>query len=303
MLFTIFQYMPRQLWVEQHHPFKHITNRGARRQDLFFDDQDRGLFLDLVGRAVQRSSIKIHAFCLMHNHFHFIVESEGLDASKAFQWLQGSYARWFNDRHSFDGSLFKGRFHSEEVIDDGQLIAATAYVHRNPQEVGIDARAHLWSSYGAYLGQRRCQRWLSTDLLGDLVNTRDHVLLVEGEGAPIVKKARLQPLPPFRTNNKEATAAVCERVETAVCLETGATPVELRTGRSWKMARSRTVLLLILLDDAGVRAADICSRYGMGNERSVWKAARRGRVLVQEHSEFGDLYWAVRVRHRWLAAS
>ena len=149
--------MPRPQRLQIAGGIYHVTARGNRRQEIFTDDRDRIRFLALLDQVAVRFGWSGHAYCLMPNHFHLVVETPGPTLSAGLQRLNGSYAQWFNWRHQKDGHLFQGRFHSVVVETDSHLLELSRYTVQNP------VRARLcpspidwpWSSCRAILGLAR----------------------------------------------------------------------------------------------------------------------------------------------------
>ena len=125
----------RTLRVDAPGTFHHVYNRGARKRFVFLDDHDRRRFLYLLGQAVDRTGARVHAYCLMGNHFHLLVESPNGDLSALMQHFTSRYVHYFNRRHGFDGPLFKDRFRNKVIGDDQYLLAAIRYIHQNPRDV------------------------------------------------------------------------------------------------------------------------------------------------------------------------
>ncbi len=157
--------MARPLRIDFEGAFHHVTNRGARRQDIFRCDEDRLDLLDLIGRAHQRFGIRIHSFCFMNNHIHVIVETPEAGLSKALHLIESSYVQKFNRRHEIDGPLLKGRFYSRLIQEDDYLRRALAYVERNPLDAGMvdDLEDYPWSSYRLFLNRGTAPEWLSNE--------------------------------------------------------------------------------------------------------------------------------------------
>lgn len=132
----------------------HVTSRGNRRQEIFTDDRDRLRFLVLLDQVANRVGWVGHAYCLMPNHFHLVVETPSPTLSAGLQWLNGSYAQWFNWRHRKDGHLFQGRFHSVLVETDPHLLELSRYTVQNPVRARLCASPidWPWSSCRAMLG-------------------------------------------------------------------------------------------------------------------------------------------------------
>ena len=135
----------------------HVTSRGNRRQDIFTDDRDHLRFLGLLDQVANRLRWVGHAYCLMPNHFHLVVETPSPTLSTGLQRLNGSYAQWFNWRHRKDGHLFQGRFHSVLVETDPHLLELSRYTVQNPVRARLCASPidWSWSSCRAMLGLAR----------------------------------------------------------------------------------------------------------------------------------------------------
>ena len=167
--------MPRPLRIEYAGACYHLMSRGDRREEIFRDDLDRKRFLEVLGRACGKNGWQVHAYCLMSNHFHAVVETPQPNLAVGMRWLLGTYTQSFNRRHRQWGHLFGGRYKAQ-LIDErsaGYLVQACNYVHLNPKRAGLvgkEARLETygWSSYPAYLKPRWRQEWLRTDrVLGE----------------------------------------------------------------------------------------------------------------------------------------
>src|SRR5215510_10343366 len=109
-------------------------NRGDQREDIFNDDSDREKFLSTLGQACQKTDWQVHAYCLMRNHYHLVVETPCANLSAGMQWFQTTYTCRFNRRHHYFGHVFSGRFKAL-VVDgsgNGYLKMVADYVHLNP---------------------------------------------------------------------------------------------------------------------------------------------------------------------------
>jgi REP element-mobilizing transposase RayT len=173
--------MARPLRIEYAGACYHLMSRGDRREDIFNDKQDRELFLQVLGRSCQKTGWEVHAYCLMTNHFHAVIETPQPNLSAGMGWLLGTYTQAFNRRHRQWGHLFGGRYKGQ-LIDDrspGYLRQACDYVHLNPKRAGLIAperplQSYAWSSYPAYLQPRLRSEWLRVDrLLGEHGLQRD----------------------------------------------------------------------------------------------------------------------------------
>ena len=130
----------------------HVTARGVARGAIFRDDDDRRLFLRLLARTVERHSWSCHAFCLMGNHYHLVVETLRVRLSAGVQRLNGAYAQTFNTRYGRSGHLFGERFSAHVIESEEHCLEACRYVILNPVRAGLCAQASEWlwsaSRYG-----------------------------------------------------------------------------------------------------------------------------------------------------------
>jgi len=168
--------MARKLRIQYPGAIYHVMNRGDHRQDIFRSNKDRDLFLKSLGEACAKTDWQVHAFCLMSNHFHLVVETPKGNLVDGMKWLLGTYTARFNRRHKLFGHLFSGRYKAlfVEGSGDGYLKTVCDYVHLNPARAKLlSARQRLsafrWSSYGEYLKERAGRPgWLRVDrLLGE----------------------------------------------------------------------------------------------------------------------------------------
>ncbi|MBU6402161.1 MAG: transposase, partial [Verrucomicrobia bacterium] len=111
--------MARPLRIELAGGRYHVTARGNERRNIFRTDRDRTHFLELVAELPDRFGGRLHAYAMMPNHYHLLLETPEPNLSRAIQWLNVSYSVWFNRRYDRSGHLFAGRFHAVLIEDDG----------------------------------------------------------------------------------------------------------------------------------------------------------------------------------------
>jgi putative transposase len=132
----------------------HVTQRGNRRERVFFEDGDYALYLDLLSEAAARARVAIWAYCLMPNHVHIVaVPSDEDGLRRTFRYVHRHYTGYINARMRVTGHLWQGRF-SSVAMDDAHLVCALRYVALNPVRARLAERAEdwLWSSTRAHLG-------------------------------------------------------------------------------------------------------------------------------------------------------
>ena len=127
---------------------QHITHRGVRRSDVFWDDADYRRYLDIFRTACSNFLLRIWAYCLMTNHVHFVAVPDRPDSvAKVFHWSHGRYSQYFNEKYGLTGNLWENRPYSA-VLDESHTLNAVRYVERNPVRAHMVASAsdYRWSS-------------------------------------------------------------------------------------------------------------------------------------------------------------
>jgi REP element-mobilizing transposase RayT len=151
----------RPLRVQFEGAFYHITSRGNRRERIFIDDGDRERFIECLRRTRQRFGIVIHAFVLMDNHYHLLIETPLANISKSLHHLNCAYSQHFNRRHQCIGHVLQGRFKAIIVDRDEYYLELIRYIHLNPVRAGIVSSVDLyrWSSHRAIIDARHAKIW------------------------------------------------------------------------------------------------------------------------------------------------
>jgi len=159
--------MARPLRIEFPGAVYHVTSRGNARTDIFEDDSDRQLFLIILGQVVKRFNWLCHAYCLMGNHYHLLIETLEGNLSAGMRHLNGVYTQAYNRTHHKDGHVFKGRFKAVLVEKESHLLELCRYVVLNPVRAGMTERPeqYQWSSYLPSVGKAAVPASLSTEWL------------------------------------------------------------------------------------------------------------------------------------------
>jgi REP element-mobilizing transposase RayT len=146
--------MARPLRIEYEGALYHITSRGNAGDKIFHNDEDRSLFLHILKKVNDRFNWLCHAYCLMDNHYHLIIETPDGNLSKGMRQLNGVYTQAFNKEHKRAGHLMQGRFKSLLLEKDNYLLIASRHVVLNPLRTQSVARPDLWkwSSFRGMIG-------------------------------------------------------------------------------------------------------------------------------------------------------
>lgn len=156
--------MARPLRVIYPGAFYHVASRGNERKDIFKSRRDRERFLEYLASATERYGAVIHAYCLMSNHFHLLLETPAGNLSQIMSHIIGAYTTYFNIKRKRSGHLFQGRYKAILVEADEYAAELTRYIHLNPVKAGISVNAgeYQWSSYRSYTGESPLPGWLKT---------------------------------------------------------------------------------------------------------------------------------------------
>jgi len=145
--------MARQLRVEFENAFYHITSRGNQRDKIFYDVLDRERFLEILSRTKERYGFLLHAYALMDNHYHLLMETPKANLSQIMQNINTSYTVYVNRKYQRSGHLLQGRFKGIIVDKDRYLVGLSRYIHLNPVRVKLVKRPieYPWTSYRAFI--------------------------------------------------------------------------------------------------------------------------------------------------------
>ncbi|MDA1101935.1 MAG: transposase [Proteobacteria bacterium] len=159
--------MARPLRIEYCGAVYHLTARGNRREDICLDDSDRAMFLETLGNVVAQFRWRCHAYCLMDNHYHLLIETPEANLARGMRQLNGVYTQRLNRRHGRVGHVFQGRYKAIVVERDSYLLELARYVVLNPVRARMIQAAGewRWSSYRATAGEAKAPAWLATDWL------------------------------------------------------------------------------------------------------------------------------------------
>lgn len=151
-----------------HYPgaFYHVILRGNAGNPVFFQDRDRSRFFLLVQEGVERFRHRIHAYCLMTNHIHLLIQVQEIPLSRIIQNLSFRYTRYINSSRKQTGHLFQGRYKALLLDADTYLLQLVRYIHNNPVRAGMvtHPEKYQWSSHQDYIGKTH-HPWLTTEFV------------------------------------------------------------------------------------------------------------------------------------------
>jgi REP element-mobilizing transposase RayT len=157
--------MSRPLRIEYPNAVYHVTSRGNAGNEIFSDERDRNNFLSVLGSIVKRYNWLCHAYCLMHDHYHLMVETPDANLSRGMRQLNGVYTQKYNRRHGRAGHVLQGRYKAILVEKESYLPELCRHVVLNPLRAGLVKRPEdwEWSSYRATAGCGRVPTYLAID--------------------------------------------------------------------------------------------------------------------------------------------
>jgi len=151
-----------------HYPgaFYHVILRGNGGQEIFYSKADRSRFYLLLQKGIERYGHRFHAFCLMTNHLHLVVQVGDMPLAKILQNISFRYTRYINKKKKRNGHLFQGRYKAILIDADSYLLELVRYIHNNPLRTGLvnKPEQYQWSSHRAYL-DKETVTWLTTDFV------------------------------------------------------------------------------------------------------------------------------------------
>jgi putative transposase len=159
--------MARPLRIEYAGALYHVTSRGDRQEAIYITDTDRAAFLEILGRVVETYNWLVHAYCLMDNHYHLLIETPDGNLSNGMRQLNGVYTQTHNRNNRCVGHVFQGRYKAILVQKEAYLLELARYIVLNPVRARMVRRASdwPWSSFRDTAGARQAPGWLHTDWL------------------------------------------------------------------------------------------------------------------------------------------
>ena len=161
--------MARPLRIAFPGAFYHVTARGNERKAVFKSERDREKFLEYLETASERYQAVIHAFCLMDNHYHLLLETPAGNLSQIMHHINGAYTTYFNVKRVRTGHLFQGRYKAILVEKDAYAKELSRYIHLNPVRAKMvqAPEQYAWTSYNFYIGKEKAPPWLQRQFILD----------------------------------------------------------------------------------------------------------------------------------------
>ncbi|MFA6317526.1 MAG: transposase [Elusimicrobiota bacterium] len=281
--------MARPLRIEFDGAFYHIYARGNSQQRIFLDEPDHLRFLNLLGLANLRFGFAVHAYTLMPNHYHLLLQTPLGGLSTGMRLVNGMYAQRFNQRHQRVGHLFQGRFQSILVDSNAYWMTLSRYIHQNPVRAGLVSSPwdYPWSSCRALMGLEPVPPWLVVEAtmkafgdtpLESLAAFARHIAAEDAANPfeAVVGQSfwggeeftsRMKRLAAGRLTEEISRSAVLRQRPTAAQVE-GAVDQAIglahEAGKWSKRSISPRIAALLMQEVGGMKLKDIAERYGVG---------------------------------------
>ncbi|MDK1024492.1 MAG: transposase [Gammaproteobacteria bacterium] len=273
--------MSRPLRIEYENAFYHVMNRGRGRQAIFHNSAYYEAFLDSIEETHQRFGLVVHAYCLMNNHYHLLVQTPRDKLSRCMRHVNGVYTQRYNRMKKTDGPLFRGRYKAILVDAEAYVLPLSRYIHRNPieahQPLGWNLADYSWSSYPAYVNHTKAPSWLERDftyrLLGQNRRYAGYMRYVDQDND--------QELIDFYDQSKLKPILGTERFIQRVLGDRNSEPIRSRLTRSLERMPDLAVIVARVADHAGMEISDIVhSSRGRGSKNIPrWVAITLAREL------------------------
>lgn len=316
--------MTRQWRIEYEGALYHVMSRGNEGRLILSDDEDREMFIAVLGEMSERFDIEVYSWVLMGNHYHLLLKTRHANLSKGMQWFGATYTRRYNLKHRRVGHLFQGRFKSLLVENDSYLLRLSCYIHRNPLRAKMVKRLadYKWSSYRTYVYAEPGSDWLKTNLILSQVSGEDkhaayrrkvqgysgeekkmsediHMGLVAGtkKFALYIKKKYM----PERPNEEIPQQKIKkEDYDIEVLLDKASNMLEcnfevLKTSRRISQANklNRDIMIYLLWKTGAFTNKEIASHFGLGYS-AVSRRVSICKDMIRSNKDFTQGYYSVK---------
>ena len=282
--------MPRQPRAHIDNAFYHVLARGNNKEEIFYRPEDFRTYLSILDFFGQKHGFLLHAFVLMPNHVHLLIQVGTSPLSTLMHRVQQTYTQEFNRRYSRVGHIFQGRFKALLVEDDSYLLTLIRYIHLNPVRaaIAVNPEDYPWTSHGHYATGKGPGR-VHTDFVLKVLasfgveSIQDFDLLLCNEAQDTANGREIVRSDPYKAPIEMQFSAVLRAVAEA----TGVSPTRITgTGRDRTASRARHLLSYFAIHQANLKVSTLSRMLGCSST-AVTLAINK----ITERLDSGDQEW------------
>jgi putative transposase len=294
--------LPRIARVKSNTAIYHIMARSISEVNLFKDDEDKKKYLYIVKDYQEIYNFKVYAYCLMDNHIHIIIDSNGADISKIMHCINFKYASYFNRKYRRHGHLFQDRFKSKIVHDERYLFSLTAYIHNNPSDLPRyenNIKNYYFSSFGVYIGSRKdffdlVDYKFILSLLGEnLIKSRKRYIKLVLKSKVLIEEVDSE----FENEGTEYRSErkilirdfKTEDITEYIAKIMNISKSNLYVKYNKKLVNSRALLVLLLRSLCNASCKEICCILGNITQSRVSKLCYIGKDLIFNNEKYKNI--------------
>lgn len=232
--------MPRRSRIHSHSHIYHVMLRGIERKQIFYDAEDYSHFTEILVKLKKRCGFTLHAYCLMGNHIHLLIEEGEEELSMIFRRLGAAFVYWYNVKYERTGHLFQDRYKSEPVDSERYYLTVLRYIIRNPVQAGLceSLEEYEYSSGREYLLSERgitdtafCRKLINAEQLREYLgkDNDDHCMEMDSSVRIRITDQRAKELilhefgtyspSPGKTKDREAfNASICRLLHSGLSI-------------------------------------------------------------------------------------
>lgn len=294
--------MPRIARQKTYDAIFHVMARSISEIDLYKDDEDKKIYLSFIKKYQKLYEFRVYSYCLMSNHVHMIIDSNGADISKIMHGINFSYAQYFNRKYKRHGHLFQDRFKSKMVLDEKYLLTLSAYIHNNPIEI-LEYKdcpeIYEFSSLSVYLGLRRDPYELVDDgfimnLFGNSSKTaRENYLRFVFKCSDNKINENIEFENDGTQYKSERKILVrdfsSEKIVDFISSRMNVSRVTLRTKHSRNLIEAKALLVFLMRSLCNYRCSDICKLLGNVTQARVSKLSCIGIEMISREMKYNGI--------------
>lgn len=301
--------MPRTAREKSDSSIFHIMIRSISEVNLFKNDKDKRVYLNLMKKYQNLYQFKVYSYCLMNNHAHFVIDVNGADISSIMHSIDLSYARYFNKEHGRHGHLFQDRFKSKAVRNDRYLRVVTGYIHNNPVDLsGYESapEKYIFSSLPSYLGlQKDAYGLLDNSFLNsffriNVKNQNDNNFIVREDYLDYVMSCtdpEIKKEIDFSGESSEYVSNLMPLmrnfcIDDVICYvaaKTGVDSLILHAKNNRAALKPRAIAAFLLRSLCNCRCSDICRVFGNITQSRASALSRIGLALIIANASYREI--------------